>query len=441
MRGNEAWKLIQDTIFDTIGCTEPVAVALAGARAAELLPQAPETMAVRLSTKVFKNAMAVGIPGSNRKGIRYALALGLCKGDPSLGLRLFAEVKEEDSQAALSLMERLPMEVSVAEDKDGVYIHIEAIGGKHKAEILVEGAHDRVVSAKLDGREQGKDAIEHDRDDTGGSEIAFLLEELRELDILQIIELVEDIPEKQCAELADGLEINYRVALSGRENRSGMGLGAALFDMIRDGSLGDGIVERVKAYAAAAADARMSGAMVPVKGCGGSGNHGITFFLSLGLALRYLEAQRQRSLGRSLALGLLLVQYIKAYTGLLTPICGLSVCACAAAAAGIVYGLGGNAGEILSAVQLVDGNITGMLCDGAKHGCSLKVATASQTAVESALAAVKGLRIPASDGIVGTSLKESLTHIRRLQDEGMEGADRTVLAVLLEKEKSGIVSC
>lgn len=439
----EGWELIQGTVFDTIGCTEPVAIALAATRAHRAVGGTVRRVSIALSANVFKNAMAVGIPGSRQKGIRYAIALGLVKGDPGLGLALFADVSPGDSEIAMELMQDLSMDISLAEE-DGVYIRTELETDRGTAVVVVSGAHDRVVSMLLNGREL---MAEESRAGAGGGaggdveRIEELLERLREMDMEDIVELTESLPADRCASLLEGVMINKAAAETGLEKRAGMGTGAALMDLIEAGILGGGVVNRVKALAAAGSDARMGGEMVPIKGCGGSGNHGIAFFLTTGLGLELMEKGRKRGIDRSLALGLLLVQYIKAYTGLLTPICGVTVCASAASAAALVYGLGGSPRQMLAAVKLIDGNIAGILCDGAKHGCALKVATSAGSAVEAALMAMEGIAIPDTDGIVGVTLKESLSNIRRLQDDGMEGADRTMLTLLLEKEKSGLFGC
>lgn len=443
MNGSDGWSLIEATVFDTVGCTEPVAIALAATKAAKALGGDITEVKIVLSANVFKNAMAVGIPGSSRKGIRYAVALGLFKGEPDLGLALLANIRDSDTRGAVELMDRVPMEISLAEAERGVYIAVELQSAMGRAEIVVSGSHDQVRSLKVNGKEtldpQGTGGDSREGDATGN--IPALLQELREMEMVDIVALAESIPLEQCKELEEGVSINLAAAARGMETRAGMGLGAALRDMMEDGSLGKGLAEEVKSFAAAGADARMGGELIPVKGCGGSGNHGIAFFITLGMTLRRMEERLVKEPSRALALGLLLVQYIKSYTGLLTPICGVTVCASAAAAAGIVYALGGTPEQMFSAVQLVDGNIAGILCDGAKHGCSLKVATSAGTGVEAALAALSGVTIPKTDGIVGATLKESLVNIRKLQDDGMEAADRTMLALLLEKEKSGLFSC
>jgi L-cysteine desulfidase len=441
----ESWRLIQATVFDTIGCTEPVAIALAAVRAQRAVGGEVSRVSIALSASVFKNAMSVGIPGSDQKGIRFAVALGLEKGDPDLGLALFADVSPEDSRRAMARMKTLPIEISLAEET-GVYIRTEVETGKGTAVLINSGAHDKVVSLTVDGVERYDAGENEDSESTGKEDeelagIGVLLEKIREMDMEGLVALAESIPADQCRSLLEGVDINMAAAETGIEKKSGMGVGASLLALIDDGSLGGGVINRVKAMAAAGSDARMGGEMVPVKGCGGSGNHGIAFFLSAGLALRILEKRMQKPMERALALGLLLVQYIKAYTGLLTPICGVTVCASAAAAAAIVYGLGGSSLQMLAAVKLIDGNIAGILCDGAKHGCALKVATSSGSAVEAALMVMDGVSIPDTDGIVGVTLKESLANIRRLQDDGMGEADRTMLALLLEKERSGLFGC
>jgi L-cysteine desulfidase len=249
----------------------------------------------------------------------------------------------------------------------------------------------------------------------------------------ELVRMVKELDDGRLEHLAEGVEINRRAAEYGLENSPAMALGSGLASLAEEGIGDHSLASKVAQYVAAAADSRMGGGMIHIKGCAGSGNHGITFFLTVGLAYERYREKAVRSLGRTLAMGLLIVRYVKAYTGLLTPTCGVTVSAAPAAAAAIVYALGGTPRQMTAAVKLIYGNIAGILCDGAKHGCSLKSSTSARTAIEAAFLALRGVEIPESDGIVDRDLPSSMEQLRRLQNEGLMDADRTMLDILTEK--------
>jgi L-cysteine desulfidase len=234
--------------------------------------------------------------------------------------------------------------------------------------------------------------------------------------------------------LKHGIEVNLAAAEAGLAEDAGMKLGRTLQNMIHNGVLEGKLLNTVKMYAAAATDARMGGLKVPIIGLGGSGNHGITYFITVGMAAQVLGLPRDEKLDRALALGILIVRAIKYYTGVLTPMCGCAVAAGAGAAAAITYLLGGNEEQVVGSIKLLFGNLAGLVCDGAKYGCALKVGTSASVAVESALLSMDGVYISDSDGIIGCSLKETLHNLGVLHKKGMAHVDQTILDVILAKE-------
>jgi L-cysteine desulfidase len=386
---------------------------------------------ITMDRNVYKNALNVGIPGTDRKGIRFAVALALICGDPAQGLTLLETSTREDLKRAEALYERRIIALHLNEEAADVYINVVVSTDRGNATALIQGCHDNIILIKKNEEvvhRGGKSAA------ASGAPAVDALPSLRDLSIADLLGLVGRLSEESIAFLGEGVTVNLAAAEAGLAAKAGLGLGAALDKLRREGLLADSFINRLKIAASAAADARMGGLKVPIIGAGGSGNHGITFFSTVGLAYENLPVLPEISLNRALALGILVLADIKQHTGLLTPICGCAVAAGAAAAAAIAYALAGPIPEpILAAVNLVLGNVAGEVCDGAKYGCSLKINTSAGAAVESALLALKNVAVPASDGIVGNSLSESLRNLALLHKRGMEHVDETILAILFEK--------
>src|SRR6056297_867202 len=436
LTGKNALEFVRNNVFDTIGCTEPVAIAYAATTAYQHLGGKVELVEVSISVNVFKNAMAVGIPGSDKKGIQFAVALGLVAGDWSKQLRLFEGVKPEHLEEAGKLASADFIPVSLADVPEKIYIYTKVNTEKGNAEAEIVGAHDNLISIKVNGFQVFPQGDNQQQNENTGSSVAADPSELEGLSMDELVKAVQAIPEKKLAFLTGAVDINVAAAEIGLKNAPGMGLGAGIDRLKQRDIVGNSLATKVEQYVAAAADSRMSGMMVPIKGCGGSGNHGIAFFLGTGLAFREYEKEMQTSLEQTLAMGLLLVRYIKVYTGLLTPTCGVTVSAAPAIAASLVFAMGGSPAQMTAAVKLVLGNIAGILCDGAKHGCALKAATSARFGVQSAFLALDGVTIPDSDGIVGTDLPDSMNYLRRLQNKGLVDADKTMLEILMEKSES-----
>ena len=311
------------------------------------------------------------------------------------------------------------------------------------AEALIRGSHDHIVYVKKNGqlvagRDEQADGPLRGSGDPGEPD-------LRSLRIDELLSAIEQIPEPELEFLLEAIDTNLAAAEQGLQAAPGMGLGANLRALMEQGALDKSLLNTVKMHAAAAADARMGGLKVPIIGVGGSGNHGITYFITVGLAHRYLSLPPGASLARSLAFGILLLSLIKQHTGILTPICGCAVAAGAGATAAITHLLGGSPERITAAVKLLLGNLAGLVCDGAKYGCALKVGTSAAVAVESALLAIHGADIADADGIVGRSLNDTLENLGTLHRRGMSNVDETILDIILAKgrqvENGELVGC
>lgn len=412
--------------FVTVGCTDPVAVGLAAAWAYRYLGGEPKNIHVTMDKNIYKDALAVGVPGTMKSGLDLAVALSVLCGEPEQGLRLLKGVTPADIPRARKFCSQVPIGFSLAEEAVGIYIEASVTTDRGTSKAFLRGSHDGLSRVVVNGEEE----FSRQRDRHAGCPEDAGLDVFGSLDLNDLLGIVETIDEEKLFFLTEGVRVNKAAAREGEEAGPGLGLGRRYRGLMETGVLSPDAANRARLAVASAADARMSGMNIPIFGCFGSGNHGITLFLAAGTAAEHLGVD-EGCLAKGLAVALSIVGMIKSYTGILTPHCGCAVAAGAGAAGGISWMLGGGKDEIEGAVHLMFGNLMGMLCDGAKYGCALKVATSAGCAIESAWLSAEGARLPAGNGIIGESLQETLGNIRYLTEKGMDGVDGAVLDILL----------
>ena len=424
-------ELLHNIVFTSMGVTDPIGIALAAATAYREIKGEVQSVCIALDKNIYKNAMAVGIPGTDKKGPKMAIALGIVCGDPDKGLLLLEGVENQHIKIAEKLLTKNNIRLQLNDKVDHIYIQAEIVTTNGIATVLIEGWPDHIVSITKNKQtifEEKKKLRAEKSDDV------FARYDFTGIRIEDIINMINKIPDDKLAFLNKGVTVNLEAAEKGLSLAPGMKLGATLQKMIKKGIVPNSFANRAKMLVAAATDARTGGVKVPIFSCVGSGNHGITFFITVGLSYQKLPTLKEISLQKVLAFGLLLLVVVKKYTGILTPMCGCAVAVSAAASAAITYSLGGTPSQILAAFNLVLGDVTGMVCDGAKYGCALKLSTAASVAIESALLAMQNIYVPPSDGVVGNTLLETLENIRILHKRGMKAVDRTMLDILLKKE-------
>lgn len=419
-------KSLERHTFVTVGCTDPVAVGLAAAWAYRYLGGEPKQIHVRMDKNIYKDALAVGIPGTMKSGLDLSVALSVLCGEPEEGLRLLKGVTPEDIHKAEKFCREVPIGFSLAEEAVGIFIEASVTTDKGTSTALLKGSHDGLSKVIVNGEE----AFSVQRGRLAGCSEDAGLDVFRSLDLTDLLGIIEAVDEEKFLFLTEGVRINKAAACEGEKAGSGLGLGRKYRRLMETGELSSDTANRARLAVASAADARMSGMNIPIFGCFGSGNHGITLFLATGIVAEHLGVD-PGGLAKGLAVGLSIVGMIKSCTGILTPHCGCAVAAGAGAAGGISWMLGGGKDQIENAVHLIFGNLMGMLCDGAKFGCALKVATSAGCAVESARLSAEGARVPAGNGIIGESLPDTLRNIKYITEKGMSGVDEAVLDILL----------
>lgn len=426
-------------VAPALGCTEPVAVALAAAAAASLLEPDQSVRHVNrveiwTDPNVYKNGLAVSIPGApDLKGLDTAAALGAFGGNPARRLEVLGSVADEARPAALEAKTDKRVIVHLLRERQGLFIRARVEINGHVAEAEIERLHDNITALRLDGRELEEHPLLAPRTQDGKSGLAELEEWLMARTLDEIIALTDDLDSEDLRFLMEGVKRNELLAAHGLKHGSGLGIGKALDRLVRQGLLQRDLVLSARILTSAAADARMAGVNLPAMSSAGSGNHGLTAILPI-RAITDHVCVSERQMLEAVALSHMITAYVKAHTGRLSAVCGCSVAAGAGAAAGVAYLLGGNARHVAGAIKNLVADLAGVICDGAKAACALKLNTAAGSAVQSALFALQGIDVADTDGIVGNSSEQTMRNVGELSTQGMIETDRTILNIMIEKQ-------
>ena len=444
-RQAELIELIHKEVKPALGCTEPIAVALAVAKAVDIISEncshcgdcplwrqtADFRITVEVSGNILKNGMGVGIPGTGMVGLPIAAALGAVCGDPALGLEVLHGVSESAVTRAKELVEAKRVTISVADIDRLLYVKATVSMGhglEASAEVnphayaVIEDDHDKIVETSFADRilmssESGAAAKDRSTLDYG-------------LTVREIYDFACTADFKDIDFILEDRTLNMALAKEGLEGDYGLRVGKA----IRENQLevfGDDLMSFAMGMTAAASDARMAGCTLPAMSNSGSGNQGITVSVPIiAYALKY--GIGDEPLARALILSNLVAIHIKGYLGKLSALCGCVV-ASTGSACGIVYLQGGTYEQVCAAIKNMVGNITGMVCDGAKVGCAMKVASGVSSAVQSAVLALRGTCIPSTDGIIEDDIEKTIRNLGAIGSVGMQATDRMILDIMLCK--------
>ena len=428
--------ILRTEVAPALGCTEPIAIALAASAAAALLEDAPiQSIEIWVDPNIYKNGIAVAIPGTQGyNGLDLAAALGALGGAPELRLQVLEPIDDQVVSRAREMVQEDKVQVNLLQDRQGLFIKAVVKAGEESAECTIQDMHDNIVSLKRDGKEVSDHPL---KPETTGPEGKTELQEvetwLKSLPLARLIELLDDLDDDDLAFIEDGVQDNLRLADYGLKHGSGLGIGKTLDRLVRQRLLQRDMGLSARILTAAASDARMDGVKLPAMSSAGSGNHGLTATLPIWAIKDYIECDR-RTVLEAVGLSHIITAHVKAHTGRLSAVCGCSIAAGAGATAGITYLLGGDRHHIAGAITNLTEDLAGVICDGAKAGCSLKLATAAGTAVQAALFALQGVHVKATDGIISSSPEKTMENVGILSSQGMIETDRTILKIMLEKQ-------
>lgn len=417
--------LVRREVVPAIGCTEPIAVALCVAKATETLGARPEKITVRLSANILKNAMGVGIPGTGMIGLPIAIALGALVGKSEYRL----EVLKDSSPAAVEEGKRFISEKRIGIAlKEGIaeklYIEVCCEAGADNATAVIAGGHTTFIYIACNGD------ILLNRQNKGCEETE---EPAVDLTLRKVYDFAMNTSLDEIRFILETARLNKAAAECSFQGNYGHGLGRMLRGTYEHKILGDSVFSHILSYTSGACDARMAGAMIPVMSNSGSGNQGISATLPV---LVYAEenGKSEEELVRALMLSHLTVIYIKQSLGRLSALCGCVVAA-TGSSCGITWLMGGTYEQVAFAVQNMVANLTGMICDGAKPSCALKVTTGVSTAVLSAIMAMENRCVTSVEGIIDEDVDQTIRNLTKIGSKGMDETDRLVLEIMTGKGK------
>ena len=429
MTNLELLQLLRREVIPAIGCTEPIAVALCVARAKELLGCEPDEITVYLSKNVYKNALAVGIPNTGMTGLPIAIALGATVGKSAYMLEVLRDATPESVAYAKDYMLRVPAQIHINYEAPSIlYIHAEVRKGEQMAQATIMDEHTHFVTSPISHSEASLSPASH-------SEASH---SPQGLNLRRVYDFAMEMATEELTFLLEGAQMNTAAAETSFADQYGHGLGRLLRANTLSATpemkylFGDTLFTKIISYTCGACDARMSGAMVQVMSNSGSGNQGISCSIPAYLYAKENNCDEERTL-RALALSNLTVIYIKQSLGRLSALCGCVVAA-TGSAAGITYLMGGNYEEITYAIKNMIANISGMICDGAKPGCALKVTSGVATAIFSAYLAMQHSYADSTEGIVEDDIDRTIRNLTRIGHDGMKVTDDLILDIMTHKQ-------
>lgn len=420
---NQIISLIKREVVPAIGCTEPIAVALCIAKATETLGSFPTRISVYLSDNILKNAMGVGIPGTGMIGLPIAIALGALIGKSEYQLEVLKDVTYNDVEKGKKLIDNKIIHISLKENNtEKLYIEAICESQGESATTIISGEHTNFVYI-----EKNNEIILDKRF------VPFEQEEapISELSLKKVYEFSLKAPLNEISFILESGRLNKAAAIESLKGNYGHGLGKTLSGEIEQKVMGRSTFSSILSYTSAACDARMAGAMIPIMSNSGSGNQGIAATLPV-VIFAEENNKSEEELIRALILSHLIVIYIKQNLGRLSALCGCVVAA-TGSSCGITYLMGGRYQQICFAVKNMIANLTGMICDGAKPSCSLKIASGTSTAVLSAMMAMEQKCVSSVEGIIEEDVDQCIRNLTIIGSQGMNETDKLVLDIMTHK--------
>ncbi len=356
--------------------------------------------------------------------------MGILGGHSENGLQVLETLDENQVKDAENYMDNSPIDISPLDTNEKVYIEVTLKGENHTSKVAIRTKHDNFVYLEKDGE------ILLNNEEVNTTTQTTVKEE-NIMDSITIKELVENIEKLNFEDikfLLDGISMNEEIAEYGLNQKVGIGVGYGMKKSMEEGLLGDDLMNQAMMITAAASDARMAGIKMPVMSSNGSGNHGLTAILPI-VAYNRKFPQSEERLAKALAISHLITAYVKNFTGRLSAVCGCGVAASTGATAGISWLMSGDIRQIEGAIENMVANLSGMICDGAKAGCALKLASAASAAVQSAIIAKQECYVPPMNGIVGSKVEQSIQNLGKISDKGMSVTDKVIINVMDEMNK------
>lgn len=419
-------RTLKKEVVPSEGCTEPIAIAYAASIAAEHLKGEIKEVNIYLSKNVIKNALGVGIPGTGGVGIEIAAALGISIQKSYKKLTILSNFTEDELKKAKEIVDENIINIKQKNTNKALYIEVELLSETSKSKVIIEDTHTNVTLIECD------DEIIMDNN----SEVSEDLEEDYKLfKIADIYNFVKEADFDDIKFILESAKMNEKVSEEGLKGDYGLQVGSKIIQKGNFNLFSNDASNKIIAASAAASDARMDGCAMPIMTTAGSGNQGIACSIPVAQTARLLD-KSEEELARALVLSNLVTIRIKKHMGRLSPLCGAGIAGATGASCGITYLLGGNLENINYCINNMISDLSGMICDGAKETCALKIATGTNAAIQCANLAINGISATVNDGIVAKDVEETIESIETLIQNGFKNVDDTILNIMLEKKKN-----
>ncbi len=410
----------QDTV-PALGCTEPVAVAYAGAVAKKYLTGTIDSIEIRVSKNIFKNGKSVIIPNTNEWGLDLAGALGVIGGNSDDGFMVLRNMDNNIIECAHEMLRGGKVKLEHVENVPDIYVNMIVNSSMEKIEVELRDSHTHIEWVKVDGKVVYENRL-NNKEKTSA-------DFLKNMTFKEIREVCETIPLDELMFIEEGIEMNKKAAERGINEGKGLKLGAGLKKLQQDGKLCNDASTQARILTAASADIRMGGGDCPIMTSCGSGNQGLGVVLPITVVAEENNISREKLI-RSVFFAHVINKYVKVYTGKLSSMCGCAIAAGIGASAGISWILGGNDEQIGGACQNMLSNLTGMICDGAKETCAFKLSTSAGEAVLAAYLANEGIIVKPNVGIIGDSIEDTIKNVGILCKDGLTCADTVIVDII-----------
>ena len=420
-------EVLRNEVFPALGCTEPIAIAYAASIAAKEIQGGIKEINITVDIGVYKNGLAITVPNTGgEKGNLIAGVLGALIKQPELKMEILKGTKEDMISRAKELIRAKKAKVIYDNSKTDLYIDVAIKTDQGSARAVLENGHTNLVRLEKNDRL----IFEKNNNETAFKGQAYK-PIIKKMKMSELIDLAGHIDDDDYNYIQHGIDMNLKISKAGLKLQK---VGYYLADLVQKGYLLKGIFSSSKILTASASDARMAGLNLPAMSSGGSGNQGIVAILVPYNVGKYFKIKEKKIL-QSIALSHLINSYVKCFTGDLSPLCGCSIAAGVGAAVAIVYQQKGNdTAKITLAVNNLVSDLGGMLCDGAKGGCALKVVSSTDSAIRSAYMALNNHGITELEGFVGKTAEETIYHLSKISEIGMAKVDATMLEIMMKKK-------
>ncbi|MDD3344361.1 MAG: L-serine ammonia-lyase, iron-sulfur-dependent, subunit alpha [Sulfurospirillaceae bacterium] len=418
-------KILDEEVIPAEGCTEPIAIAYTAAKAREILGEEVERVVIHVSGNMIKNVKSVVVPNSGGMiGIQTSAVMGIIAGDSKKDLMVISDITAQEMERVRDFLTTKTVEVQHVQSEAKLYVKIYVYSTKHSASVEVKHIHTNVTQILKDERlileRPCNDADFNSAfEDRSILNIKAIYDIAHQIDITKIRVLLEKV-----------ITLNSKIAQEGLSGIYGVNVGKLICDNIKKGIYGDDVRNRAAAFASAGSDARMSGCALPVMTTSGSGNQGITSSLALIEYANFLKLERDKLI-RALFFSHLATVHIKTNVGRLSAYCGV-ICSAAAASGGLAF-LNDESFEVVAhSIGNTLGDVSGIICDGAKSSCAMKIATTIYAAFDAYLLASSGKYLQGGDGIIAHDIEQTLQHIGKLSQDGMYITDKIIIDIMSE---------